>query len=363
MPNIAHYISVDENVASPRTGASEAMHGPVTNRNPKNLSPIADALVTQLREALHGEWPEHSDPVLDISRYALLAPGKMLRPLLLAAAAGAVGGDVEQVVPAALAIEYLHVGSLVHDDVIDGDATRRGQPSVPHRYGMPNAIAAGDALMMRAFSAVAACAERGVSTAAALAAMRAISDAGVDMCRGQALESTMVSAPSTPLADYLAVMTLKTAALFRGACQAGAALGGAESTVLDAAGRYGEHLGLAFQMHDDLLPYLSDPAITGKSGLSDVRNLRPTYPVLLAHETGTAQQRAQLVTALSGQPPPERAFTALRNTLNETGALAHAVERAEAEAAMAKTSLADLPFYDHTAILAEVADMSVDRSR
>ncbi|WP_307868740.1 aminotransferase class I/II-fold pyridoxal phosphate-dependent enzyme [Umezawaea beigongshangensis] len=343
--------------------ANDAVIALVTEYTRTGFSPAAEALVTRLRAALHAEWPEHTDPVLGISRYALLTPGKLLRPLLLAAAAGAVGGDVEQVVPAALAVEYLHVGSLVHDDVIDGDEMRRGQPSVQHRYGTSDAIATGDALMMRTFGSVAACVERGVPEAAALEAVRAISDAGVDVCRGQALEGAMASDPAHPLADYLTVMALKTGALFRGACRAGAVLGGAEPAVVDAVSRYAEHLGLAFQMYDDLLPYLSDPAITGKSGLSDLRNLRPTYPVLLAHETGTPEQRARVVSALSGELPPEEAFTALRDVLDETGALKRAVEHAEAEVTAAKACLAGLPPNEHTAMLAEVANTSIDRSR
>jgi histidinol-phosphate aminotransferase len=343
--------------------ANDALIALITQYTRKGFSPAAEAIVTRLREALHDEWPEHTDPVLAISRYALLAPGKMLRPLLLTAAAGAVGGDVERVVPAALAVEYLHVGSLVHDDVIDGDETRRGRPSVQHLYGVPDAIATGDALMMRTFGSVAACVERGVPAEAVLAAVRAISEAGVDVCRGQALEGAMAADPAHPLAEHVTVMELKTGALFRGACRAGALLGGAEPDVVDAVGRYAEHLGLAFQMHDDLLPYLSDPAVTGKSELSDLRNLRPTYPVLLAHESGTPEQRAQLVSALSGELPLREAFTVLRDVLDRTGALKRAAEHAEAEVAAAKSCLAVLPPGEHTAVLAEVADMSVDRSR
>jgi histidinol-phosphate aminotransferase len=335
----------------------------ITEYTRKGFSSVTKAVVTRLREALHNEWPEHTDPVLHMASYALRTPGKMLRPLLLSAAAGAVGGDVERVVPAALAVEYLHVGSLVHDDVIDGDETRRGQPSVQHRYGVPDAIATGDALMIRTFGSVAACVERGVPAAAALQAASEISDAGVDVCRGQALEGTMAADPTHSLADYLTMMSLKTGALFRGACRAGALLGGAKPALVDAIGQYAEHLGLAFQMHDDLLPYLSDPAITGKSELSDLRNLRPTYPVLLAHETGTPQQRALIANALSGELLPEEAFAALRHVLDETGALKRAVEHAEAEVTLAKSYLVNLPLNEYTAILAEVADMSVSRRR
>ncbi|MCP2094483.1 MULTISPECIES: polyprenyl synthetase family protein [Actinosynnema] len=327
------------------------------------LSPAAVAVVARLREALRAEWPESDDPVLDISRYALLTPGKMLRPLLLASAAGAVGGDVERVVPAALAVEYLHVGSLVHDDVIDDDEVRRGQPSVQHRFGVPEAIVVGDALIFKTFSAVAACTELGVPAEAALGAARAIADAGVDVCRGQALEGALAADPTHPLGDYVTVMALKTGALFRGACRAGALLGGAGPDAVEAVTSYAEHLGLAFQVHDDLLPYLSDSAVTGKSELSDLRNLRPTYPVLLAHERGTTGQRARIARVLSGELPAEEAYPALRELLVDTGALAVATEHAEAEVALAKSCLAGLPGNEHTATLAGVADKSVARRR
>ncbi|MCS7481992.1 aminotransferase class I/II-fold pyridoxal phosphate-dependent enzyme [Umezawaea endophytica] len=343
--------------------ANDAVIALVAQYTRKGFSAAAEAVVARLREALHGEWPARHDPVLDIARYALLAPGKMLRPLLLTAAAGAVGGDVERVVPAALAVEYLHVGSLVHDDVIDDDETRRGRPSVQHRFGVSDAIVTGDALMLRTFGSVAESVERGVPEAAALEAVRAISDAGVDVCRGQALEGVMTADPSRPLSEHLEVMALKTGALFRGACRAGAVLGGAEPAAVDALGQFAEHLGLAFQMYDDLLPYLADPAVTGKSGLSDLRNQRPTYPVLLAHETGTAEQRARVVSALSGELAPDEAFATLRDVFDEAGVLKRGLEHAEAEIALAKSYLVDLLPNEYTAMLAEVADMSVDRRR
>ncbi|ACU38228.1 polyprenyl synthetase family protein [Actinosynnema mirum] len=347
----------EDDHGAPRSGAA------VLDRPEEALSPAAVAVVARLREALRAQWPETGDPVLDISRYALLTPGKMLRPLLLASAAGAVGGDVERVVPAALAVEYLHVGSLVHDDVIDDDEVRRGQPSVQHRFGVPEAIVVGDALIFKTFSAVAACVELGVTAEAALGAARAIADAGVDVCRGQALEGALAADPTHPLGDYVTVMALKTGALFRGACRAGALLGGGGPEAVEAVTSYAEHLGLAFQVHDDLLPYLSDSAVTGKSELSDLRNLRPTYPVLLAHERGTAGQRARIARVLSGELPAEEAYPALRELLVDTGALAVATEHAEAEVALAKSCLSGLPGNEHTATLAGVADKSVARRR
>ncbi|WP_405824514.1 polyprenyl synthetase family protein [Streptomyces sp. NBC_01390] len=334
----------------------------VAPRTPaQTLSPTADAL----RRELDSRRPADGDRMQEIARYALLAPGKLLRPVLLVAAAEATGGSRDQVVPAALAVEYLHVASLVHDDVIDGDDLRRGQDSVHARYGVPDAIAIGDALLFQVFSAVSECAALGVPDAAVLAAVGVLAQAGEELCRGQLQEALLTAAGprGCGLDAYREMASLKTGALLRGACRAGALLSGGTPEETEAVTAFGGHIGLAFQMYDDLLPYLADETVTGKPGMSDAVNLRPTFPVLLAYRTGTAADRRRLERVLRGGLSPEATFAALREVITATGSLELAQDQARGEAAEARARLDALPPTEAADVLAAVADLTVRRDR
>jgi geranylgeranyl pyrophosphate synthase len=321
------------------------------------------ALAGELRRELLRRWPATRDRVPQMARYALLAPGKMLRPLLLLASTEAVGGDHTQVLPAAMAVENLHVASLIHDDVIDDDDLRRGQLSVHARYGKPDAIVTGDFLMLGLFNTLGECIDNGVPAPAVLDAVRVMSAAGADMCRGQAMEADLTNAGSWLFDDYEIMISLKTGALFRGACRAGAILAGAGAAHTEALTRFAEHLGVAFQMHDDLLPYLGDSGVTGKSAMSDISNLRPTFPVLIGYEGAGREDRERFAEALSGRLPTDEAYALMCETLESTDALHLGRARAEAEAALAIEQLAGLPGGEGVDLLAAVAELSIHRDR
>ncbi|UJW28293.1 polyprenyl synthetase family protein [Saccharothrix sp. AJ9571] len=321
--------------------------------------------VEDVRRALTERWSGAGHRVAEISGYALLAPGKLLRPLLLVTAAEAVGGSREQVLPAALAVEYLHVASLIHDDIIDGDDLRRGRPAVHARFGTPDAIVTGDALIFGLFSAIAECATRGVPEPAVLAAVRVLSEAGEDLCRGQVQEAlldkeVLAAGPDHCLTAYLEMASLKTGALFRGACRAGALLGGGSPAEVAAITGFAEHAGLAFQMYDDLLPFLGDPSVTGKPGTSDAANLRLTFPVLLAVREAGSQRLERI---LGGGLTPERTLAELRELVTTTGALDLARARAEEEVALARADLGTLRPTEATGLLGAIAEAAVRRDR
>jgi geranylgeranyl pyrophosphate synthase len=323
----------------------------------------SSTLLAQLNQALDGRWATAEDRVSQIAGYALLAPSKMVRPLLLGAAAQAVGGDFDTVLPAALAVEYLHVATLIHDDVIDDDELRRGRPAVHTRYGIPNALVTGDFLILSMVSTLTECAQRSVPATATLEAIRVLAVAGADVCRGQVRESELIRDPSCPISDYEDMIALKTGALFRGACHAGAILGGAGAEQAEQLVGYAEHLGVAFQIYDDLLPYLAGPETTGKPHDSDVDNLRPTFPVLLGHQSASRAERQRFAEALSGRLPAREAYPLMRELLAATGAIHRSRARAEAEIALAKAKLAGLPGAAGVELLSAIADLSVDRDR
>jgi geranylgeranyl diphosphate synthase type I len=234
-------------------------------------------------------------PLSSILEYALDKRGKLVRPLVMLAASDVVGGDPKQIFDAALACEYGHIGSLIHDDVIDNDLTRRGRPSVLAKYGTPGAIVGGDALIFLLFHAVTRCAESGIPAGRVVRAIQHIASAGVEMCRGQALEAAATVESDLSIESYLAVIYGKTAAYFEAVCAAGATLAGASPDDITEISGFGKHFGMAFQIQDDLLPYRSSGEAAGKSPFSDLENGRVTLPFLVAVQTAAPADRELLI--------------------------------------------------------------------
>lgn len=273
-----------------------------------------------LYDALATRWPADCDELNAIARYALLPAGKFLRPVMTMTAAEAVGGEPVQVLPAALAMEYLHVATLTHDDIIDGDMLRRGRPTVHVAHGLAHAIVAGDHLIFAAFTGIAECRAAGRRDPAVVESVAVLAEAGSDLCRGQMLEARLVGDITAEPDTYLEMARLKTGALFRAVCQIGALLGGADSEQAAALGRYGSDLGVAFQIRDDLILF-ADPEVSDKPTGSDLANGRPTLPVLMAYQTSDADTRLAMGAALTRRSAEPAEFDEFRSLLMATGAL------------------------------------------
>ena len=319
------------------------------------LGPEAD-LVTLLREEMR-RLPALSDEasgIADAALHALLPGGKLLRPLLLVHSAAAVGGDTARVLPAAAGLESAHVGSLVHDDLIDHDDVRRNRAATHRRFGPATAIVTGNALYFTWFEALASCGQRGVPHQRIVEAMQIQAQAGRQVCDGAAREIAMAGRLETPVDAYLEMARLKTAVLTAAACRIGAVLAGASPALAATLTSYGEALGMAFQIRDDLLPYTDDPVAAGKPADSDLRNLRPTLPVLQARDRATAAQQAALRDAFAALPRSD-AHARVRELVQETGALSEAGRLARANAARALSHLDRLPVSDHRERLEDLA--------
>jgi geranylgeranyl diphosphate synthase type I len=314
--------------------------------------------------ALLGEIQRHLASESDLTaicRYAVLPAGKLFRPILLLQSALAVGGDPARVLPAAAGTEYGHVASLIHDDVIDGDDVRRGRPSVPNRFGLENAIVSGDSLLFGIFLCLAACRERGVPDDRIVLTLRVVAQAGIDLCEGQSQESRMRGDLGCGVDDYLTMIRNKTAALFRASCQSGGLLGGGTERQVEALGVYGDSLGLAFQIWDDLLAYTSDSATAGKSAVSDIRNRRITLPVIFVQQAAGAADRAALERIMTGAEPPEVAHERMLALVTRTGAVDASRALAVRHVESALTALGELPPTPSRARLATFAEAVVDR--
>jgi geranylgeranyl diphosphate synthase type I len=217
--------------------------------------------------------------------------GKAIRPALVLLSAQAVGGTVTAALPAAVAVELVHNHSLLHDDVMDGDLTRRHRRSAWSVFGVNPAILAGDALLVLALDVLA-----GSGHPAALEGTRMLSAAVQDLLEGQSADLAFEQRAEVGLAECVRMAERKTAALLGCACAVGAAFGDGRPEQVACLRGFGMHLGLAFQHVDDLLGIWGDPAVTGKPVHSDLRSQKKSLPVVaaLASETPAGRELAAL---------------------------------------------------------------------
>ena len=204
----------------------------------------------------------------DASVYLTRAGGKMLRPALTLITAEAVGGARESSLNAAAAIELIHTFSLIHDDIMDQDDTRRGMPSVRKVWGDDVAILAGDTLFSKAFEIIIG--SKGTSSDQNNKALATVADACVKICEGQALDMSFEERFDVKQDEYMEMIFKKTGALIAAATKAGAIMGGASDEVIDAMYEYGRLIGLAFQIQDDYLDLVADEETLGKPIGSDI---------------------------------------------------------------------------------------------
>jgi len=241
-----------------------------------------------------GDCPE---PLREAIRYSLLAPGKRLRPRLVLMAADACDGGIEAAMPAACAVEMVHAYSLVHDDLpaMDDDDLRRGRPTCHKVYGEAMAILVGDALQARAFELLAS-EIKPAEVAAQCCAILGRAAGASALVGGQAADLAMATderkqAEGT-LADLEAIHRRKTGALIRACLELGATVGGASSEQLAALSGYGQRVGLAFQITDDLLDVAGTEATVGKRLTKDADGGKLTFPRLLGVEASRKQASA-----------------------------------------------------------------------
>lgn len=270
-----------------------------------------NALQTLVEETLPTLLPEkdgYNDVLVDAMAYSLLSGGKRLRPVLALAACRAVGGQTEDALVSAASIECIHAYSLVHDDLpgMDDDDLRRGKPTNHIVYGVGMATLAGDGLQTQAFENIcgywlkAGKPEIGLRVAYELAL--GAGNQGMVVGQAQDLEA---EGRHIDEANMKYIHAHKTGALITASVRIGAIIGGADMAQLEALTRYGNHIGLAFQITDDILDVVGDEAVIGKPVGSDEKNSKSTYPALYGLDASKAMAEEQCRLAqecLSGLP-------------------------------------------------------------
>jgi geranylgeranyl pyrophosphate synthase len=238
-----------------------------------NIPDISVQLATvsgKLKTVVAASSPSLREPALRIAA----APSKRIRPTLVLAVVAAKDSPIDQkVIDSCVAIELVHLASLVHDDIIDGAKTRRGVATVNYQEGIPTAILVGDYLFA---SACRLAAELGAQEAQLVATLIAT------LCEGESQELAELHALDRSVVSLQTVMQKKTASLLTAACQIGGLCAGATANEITALGQYGEHFGIAFQLVDDVLDFIADPALLDKPVGADVREGNFTMPILHA---------------------------------------------------------------------------------
>ncbi len=212
--------------------------------------------------------------------YALLSKGKRLRPLLVILSAQSVGGKAEKVMPLALAFELMHTATLVHDDIIDKDETRRGIPALHVKWSVNDAILTGDAMIASAVNLASSYGEEILKT---------VSNSALELCDGEHLDISL-SLDSATEEEYFLKIKEKSASLFRAAAYSGALAGGGSPSEINSLSMFGESFGVAYQLKDDL----TDLKYTSSSVSRDLKRGRVTLPLIHFYSTSNLKERQEL---------------------------------------------------------------------
>lgn len=314
------------------------------------VAPDLLAVEAALRDNLNA----HLDLVAEVAGHLLFSGGKRLRPLLMILSARTCGRDLPGDAYFSTIFEYLHAATLLHDDLVDGAVLRRGRKAAYRKYGNETAVLTGDFLLARSLGIAADTGDPDI--------IRVIARITEEMSQGEIHQLSRKGALELDEAEYREIIRRKTAVLMEGACRTGALLAGVDPQRADALTAYGLHLGMAFQMADDLLDYTADTATLGKTVGADLREGKLTLPVILALATASAPDRDFIRHLLTDPEFSTEEFQRLLAILAETGALDDVRRRATDHVAEAHGRLAIFPDTPARELLRSLADYAISRN-
>jgi octaprenyl-diphosphate synthase len=287
-----------------------------------------------------------------ISTYIISAGGKRIRPRLVLLFAQALGFEGPERYELAAIVEFIHTATLLHDDVVDESSLRRGRQTANAMFGNAASVLVGDFLYSRAFQMMVSVNRMRV--------LEVLADATNVIAEGEVLQLMNIHDADLAVADYLRVIRFKTAKLFEASARLGAVLGEVERDVEECCADYGRSLGTAFQLVDDLLDYEGDPHALGKNVGDDLREGKPTLPLLIAMERGTSAERELIRHAI--EHGEIQGLPQIVEVVRRTGALDATRAVAQLEADQARACLRVLPHSSAREALLEFCDRSVHRS-
>lgn len=326
---------------------------------PNYLKKKSEIIDTTINELL----PEDIKPkdLAESSRHLIEAGGKRVRPVLTLTACEAVGGEPEDVVESAAALELLHTFTLVHDDIMDKDDFRRGVKTVHEVWDEPLAIITGDALFAKVFEAISKNARsRDISADKMIQLFETISQASFEVCQGQALDMDFEKRDKVSKAEYTEMVEKKTGTLIKTSTKVGGLLGGGSQEEVEALTEYGRLMGIAFQVQDDLLGIAGEEDKAGKPIGSDIREGKWTFLAIQAYENSSPDQKEELLNILHENGSKEETERII-DIFEETGAIDFAKKRSRELIDEAKNQLEVLPDTKSKKFLLKLADFSINR--
>ena len=314
------------------------------------------ALVGNDMESVNQEIRErlHSDVVLidQISHHIINSGGKRLRPLLLLLSAATFGYRGDKHITLAAIIEFIHTATLLHDDVVDASALRRGQATANDLFGNEASVLVGDFLYSRSFQMMV--------EVGSMQVMDILASTTNTISEGEVMQLMNCNSTAVTERQYMETINCKTAKLFAAATLLGALISGQDEATQRAMEEYGKRLGMAFQIIDDVLDYTADADDLGKNIGDDLAEGKSTLPLIIALQRGNPQQSALLTDAIvNGGLENIREIVSV---VESTGALAYTSARAEEQVELAKRALDSLPDSAHRKALADLADFSIHRT-
>lgn len=287
-----------------------------------------------------------------IGQYIIGAGGKRMRPMLVLLFARALGFEGRERFELAATVEFIHTATLLHDDVVDESALRRGRPTANALFGNAASVLVGDFVYSRAFQMMVSVNRMRV--------LEVLADATNVIAEGEVLQLMNMHNPDLAVEDYLRVIRFKTAKLFEASARLGAVLADASAEVEEACAAYGRSLGTAFQLIDDVLDYEGTTSQLGKNVGDDLREGKPTLPLLIAMERGTPQERDLVRHAIEHGEVAR--LQDVVEIVRRTGAIAATRDAARTEADGAARQLVHLPESTFREALLEFCVRSVERS-
>jgi octaprenyl-diphosphate synthase len=307
-----------------------------------------DAVNSVIRQRLHSEVAL----VNQIAEYIISAGGKRIRPVLVLLVANAYGYKGAAHHELAAVVEFIHTATLLHDDVVDESSMRRGRQTANALFGNAASVLVGDFLYSRAFQMMV--------SLDSMRVMQILSDATNVIAEGEVLQLLNMHDPDVSEESYLQVIRSKTAKLFEAAAELGALVAGASDEDIAAAGEYGRSLGTAFQLIDDVLDYAGDANEIGKNVGDDLREGKPTLPLIWLMVNGSEEQRALVRSCIENGD--EQHFDTILAAITNSGALDYTRRAAEVAAQRAIDAIDAMPDGVYKQSLLQLARFSVDRS-
>lgn len=296
---------------------------------------------------------KHAPRIPEVTAHLVEAGGKRLRPMLTLAAAKLCGYSGEDHLKLAATVEFIHTATLLHDDVVDESGQRRGRPTANLLWDNKSSVLVGDYLFSRSFQLM-------VETGS-LRVLDILANASATIAEGEVLQMTAASDLRTDEDVYLQVVRGKTAALFSAATEVGGVIAGVPETTVQALFDYGDALGIAFQIADDLLDYQGDSKVTGKNVGDDFRERKLTLPVIKAVAQATAEERAFWVRTIEKGKQEEGDLETALTLMAKYGTLEATREDAFAWSAKAQHAMAKLPEHPLRQVLSDLATYVVAR--